>query len=339
MRFGLAAYSFPWRCGFTEYGTVGLCPSPYTAYDLLGLAAHHGLAVLELPFQLFPDLSPATLATFRARADELGLSLVCDSGVVDVPTLEQHIPAAAVLGATTLRVTLSTILEGRRGQAPGGWEPYLAEMIRRLKVLRPIAEHYGVRVAPENHQDATTDDLLRICDEVGGDCIGVTLDAVNPLAVGEHHHQAARRLGSRIANVHIKDYWMYPSTSGYRLVRCAVGDGVLDLAGLLPILAEVAPDVTCNIELAALRARHICLLDDDWWLGFPPRDARDLVPALRLLAAHGRPVGEDWRTPFERGESTEALAAYEDDQMQRSVAHLRVSAERGFGGAAPEKTF
>lgn len=322
MRFGIAAYSFPWRCGFTEYGTVGLCADPYSADDLLDLAARSGLQVVELPFQMFPDLEPATLRRFRERAESLGLALVSDSGVVDVPTLQRHIPAAAALGARTMRVTLSTILEGNRASAPGGWERYLDQKIAQLKELRPLAEHYGVCIAPENHQDATSADQLRICDEVGGDFIGATLDAVNPLAVGEHHLHAARALGPRLRNVHIKDYLVYPSPQGYRLVRCAIGEGVLNLPALLAILADVAPDVTCNIELAALRARHIRLLEDDWWQGFPPRDARALVPTLRLVQEHARPAGEDWRTPFERGDGAEALAAYEEGQMARSIQYV-----------------
>ena len=334
MRFGIAAYSFPYRCGFTEYGTVGLCANPFSADDLLDLAATNGLQIVELPFQMFPDLESATLRAFRERATARGLALVCDSGVVDVPTLQRHIPAAAALGASTLRVTLSTILEGNRASAPGGWERYLEAKIAQLKELRPLAEHHGVCLAPENHQDATTADQLRICDEVGGEFIGATLDAVNPLAVGEHHLDAARALGQRIRNVHIKDYRIYPSPSGYRLVRSAIGEGVLNLPALLDILREVAPDATCNIELAALRARHIRLLEDDWWQGFPPRDARALVPALRLVSEHARPAGEDWRTPFERGDGADALAAYEEGQMERSIAYLHTVT----GATPPQRT-
>jgi sugar phosphate isomerase/epimerase len=323
MRIGLAAFSFPWRCGFLEYGTTGLCPNPYSVNHLLDLTARYGLRTLEFPFQMLPDLEPATLRAFRARADELGIALVLASGIVDVASLEQRIPAAATLGARVLRVTLSGILEGARAGVPGGWPAYLDEMIARLRHLRPLAERHGVRLAPENHQDASSEELIQICEAVGGPCIGVTLDAVNPLAVGEEPLAFARALGSRIADVHLKDYLIYPTPSGYRLVRCALGDGVLDTPALLALLEEVAPDANCNIELAALRARHIRLLEDDWWQGFGPRDARDLIPALRLAARHARPSSEEWRTPFERNEPSEALAAYEDDQMERSVAYLR----------------
>lgn len=321
-RIGLAAYSFPWRCGFAGQGTERLCPQPYTIDDLFNLAAEYGLGAVEFPLTMLADLRPTTLVALRERAAALGLSLVCDSGVIDVPTLEHYIPAAAALGARTLRVMLSAVLEGSRGTIPGGWDAHLNEMIKRLQALRPLAEKHGVCLAPENHQDATSDDLIRICDEVGGPCIGVTLDAVNPLAVAEEPIRFARRLGTRIVNVHLKDYVIYPTTAGYRLVRCALGEGILDLPALFKLLAEVAPSASCNIELAAIHARHIRLMEEDWWASFPPRDIRAVLPVLRLVQRVARPDDEDWRTPWERGMDAEALASYEEGQFVRSVNYL-----------------
>lgn len=328
LRLGLAAYSFPWRCGFAGRDTDRVCTNPFTAEDLMALAANYGLSAIEFPLMMLPNLETATLTAVRARAASLGLTIVCDSGVVDVPTLETYIPAAAALGARTLRVMLSSVLEGARTSIEGGWDAHLNEMISRLRQLRPLAEQYGVVLAAENHQDATSADLIRMCDEVGGNAIGVTLDAVNPLAVGEDPIEFARALGSRIANVHLKDYFVYPTPSGYRLVRSALGEGVLNLPALFELLQEVAPNVTCNIELAAINARHIRVLEDDWWDGFPPRDVRAVLPALRLALRNARPSDEDWRTPWERGMDLKALGAYEEQQVARSVEHLRVLAAK-----------
>jgi sugar phosphate isomerase/epimerase len=290
---------------------------------LLTITAEFGLSSVEFPLQMLPDLEPETLQAVRNRVESLDLTIIADSAVVDVPTLERYIPATAALGARTLRVMLSTILEGARATIAGGWDAYLDEMIARLKALRPLAEAHGVCLAPENHQDATSADLVRLCDEVGGDCIGVTLDAVNPLAVGEHPLEFAKALGPRIVNVHLKDYRIHLTPSGYRLARCVLGDGVLDVPALFTLLAEIAPDATCHIELAALQARHIRLFEDDWWKGYGPRDVRDLLPTLRLVTQHACPPDEDWRTPWERGENERALLEYELAQVGRSVEYLR----------------
>ena len=322
MSIGLSPYSFPWRCGFMGRGTPRACATPYSAYDLLDVASHHGLKSVELPLPLLPDLRPETLADYRSRADTLGLALITDSGVVDVPTLEQYIPAAAALGAPVLRVMLSGILEGARATIPGGWEAHLSEMITRLRQLRSLAEQHNVILAPENHQDATSADLVRVCEQVGGEHIGVTLDAVNPLAVGEEPLAFARALGSRIVNVHLKDYHIHLTPSGYRLVRCALGEGVLDIPALFELLDKVAPHTAYHIELAALHARHIRLLEDDWWQGYDPCDVRQLVPTLRLVYSHAQPDDKDWRTPWEREAAANELEAYEDGQLERSVAYL-----------------
>jgi|HigsolmetaAR202D_1030399.scaffolds.fasta_scaffold00044_25 Sugar phosphate isomerases/epimerases len=323
MSIGLSPYSFPWRSGHVGRGSSRVCSQPLTAYDLLDLAVTYGLKSVELPLPMLPDLEPATLAAYKARADELGISLICDSGVIDVPTLEKQIPAAAALGAPILRVLVSGILEGARASVPGGWEAHLSMMIERLKQLRPLAEEYNVIIAPENHQDLTSADLIRICDSVGGKHIGVTLDAVNPLAVGEEPLAFAKALGHRIVNVHLKDYWIYPSEEGYRLVRCALGEGVLDVPGLFALLAETAPHATYHIELAALFARHIRIYSEAWWEGFPPTDIRSLLGLFRFMAQQAAPSDPDWRTPWERDAEPDELAAYENSQFERSVAYLK----------------
>jgi sugar phosphate isomerase/epimerase len=95
------------------------------------------------------------------------------------------IPAAAALGAPVARVMLSGMLEGARATFPGGWEAHLAKQIAVLRKNAPVRRTIQRGDCPENHQDLNSADLIRICDEVGGAHIGVTLDAVNPLAVAE----------------------------------------------------------------------------------------------------------------------------------------------------------
>lgn len=321
---GLAAYSFPWRCGFAGAGTSRVCPRPYDAHALLELAAYHNLATIEIPLDIIKEHSTTGLKEFRKRADSLGIRIVLDGAVISQEMLEQYIPAAATLGASVLRVMLSGMLEGARSTFPGGWEAHLTSQIAVLKHMRPLAEAHNIIVAPENHQDLNSLDLIRICDEVGGKHIGVTLDAVNPLAVAEEPIAFAQALGSRIVNVHLKDYYIYLTTEGYRLVRSGLGDGVLDLPALFAVLAEHAPTATCNIELAAINARHIRVLNPEWWHGYPQSHGIDSITALwQYLAAHVSPARDDWRTPWERNENGIALGAYEESQFTSSVAYLR----------------
>jgi 3-oxoisoapionate decarboxylase len=320
---GVASYSFPFSCGWAKRDGRPAFPEPIRAPDLIALALEHGLSSIEIPLAgMLPDLSDSSIDQLRDSLAAAGLGLVADTGIVDVATLREQLPAAARAGAKVVRATLSSILEGARAGLPGGWQAYHEEMRRRIVELRPLLEELDLVLALENHQDATSDDLIALC-QAGGERVGITFDVVNPLAVGEEPFAFARKAGAWIRNVHIKDYQIYPTESGYRLVRAAIGQGVIDWAAMLELLHNVAPGATYHIELAALYARHVRLLEDEWWNGYPPRDARELIPALRFAARHARPADEPWQTPWERDAPDEEVELYERGQFDKSVAHLR----------------
>jgi len=327
--FGVSAYSFPCGCGFVRRGDRAPLTQPLTAWALIDLATAHDLRSVELPLTgMLPDLEPGTIDRLRAALEERevallerDLALVVDTGVIDPAALQAMLPLAARAGARIVRATLSTVLEGARAQLAGGWQAHVEEMRRRIAAVRPLLTAHDLILAIENHQDATSDELLMLC-EAGGDRVGITLDVANPPAVGEEPLEFARKVGPWVRNVHLKDYRVYATPSGYRLVRCALGRGFIAFADLLPMLRDLAPDAPQHIELAALYARHVRLLEDDWWQGYPPRDARDLVPALRLMARHARPDTDAWPTPWERAAPLEEVRQYEHDQFAQSVRFL-----------------
>jgi sugar phosphate isomerase/epimerase len=321
---GLAAYSFGYLAGFAGAGTPRACPKPLDAYRLMDLAVTHGLSGVEFPPAWgLGGLEPDRLARARAYAEERDLFIVVDGGVVDVDELRALIPAAAALGARTIRVTASTILCGDRREVRDTWAGYLREIAGRLRQVSGLAEDAGVSIGVENHQDLTSAEQVALCQEAGSPNIGITLDAVNPLAVVEDPLTSAARVAPYLKHVHLKDYVLYSTAQGYRLVRCAIGAGVLDVEGLFALLAREAPAATVSIELGALVNRHVRFLEDDFWPGYPPRQASEIIPVLRLREARTRQPREDWRTPWERGEQGAALEAYELVEVEQSVEYLR----------------
>lgn len=323
MIYALSVYSFPFSSGFAKDASLRAPSKPIGAIELADRAHDWDLSGIEVPLpEMLPDLAPQTIENFRAHLKDRGIRLVVDTGVVDPERLAQVIPLAAQLDAHIIRGTVSTILEGARAKYPGGWQAHLNEISQRLTAIRPILEEHGMILALENHQDTSSDDLIELC-RIGGPNVGITFDVANPLAVGEDIMAFARKIGPLIRNVHLKDYFIFPTTSGVRLVRCALGEGCVPFPELLALLAEVAPDAPLHIELAALYARHIRLLEEDWWEGYPPRDVRDFVPLLRWLGKHAQPTGAEWQTPWETGAPSGEVEHYEYDQFIRSVTYLR----------------
>ncbi len=318
--YGLAAYSFPFTCGFAKREGVGIA-KPMLAYELIDLAAHHRLAGIEMPFfHMLPDTETATIDRLSATLRERGLTLTLDTAVLDVEELRHVLPLAARAGVKVVRAMLAGFLEGARAVHVPNWSVYMREAIDKLQTIYPLLEHHDLKLGVENHQDATCDDLLALCNV--GPRIGVTFDVVNPLAVGEEPFAFARRAGDRILNVHLKDYTIHHSPSGYRLVRAELGQGVIDWPAMITLIRSLAPHATYHIELAAIYARHIRLLEDDWWRGYAPRSAKELIPALRFAAMNMQPLDADWRSPWEAGAPFDACEAYERGQFERSVAYL-----------------
>jgi hypothetical protein len=212
---------------------------------------------------------------------------------------------------------LTRVLQGDRHAAD--W-PQLVDGVRaRLARVAPRAAAAGVTLAIENHQDFTSAELMALCEEAG-DAVGITLDTGNSFPVAEAPLDFARTVAPRVRHVHLKDYRVQPTDEGYRLVRCAIGDGAVPFGELVAILGR---DLTASLEPGALEARHIRLFTPDWWRGYPPVDARRLAAALRAARVNRLGEDEDHRTPWERGVTGEELIRYERDMMRKSAANVR----------------
>jgi sugar phosphate isomerase/epimerase len=319
------------RVGLNPYGlscTVGLqahatppFPEPLGIAGFLALAREIGAKCVELDGRWLTPLSAEDLARLGAGIAAAGMSVICSDWLIQQKdeTLEAAIRCAALVGAPTLRLHLTPILEGARAHHGARWGEMVCHARDTLKAEARRAADAGVMLALENHQDFTSEELIAFAEDAG-EAVGLVLDTGNPFAVGEDPVAFARRAAHRIRHVHLKDYVAQFTSDGYRLVRCAIGDGCVPFPELEAVLAG---DVTASIEPGALEARHIRLFMPEWWRGYPPREASELATALGRLQQRRLPGDADWRTPWERHASGEAVVRYELDQLHRSIANLR----------------
>jgi sugar phosphate isomerase/epimerase len=300
---------------------------PLDAVGLMDAAVGMGLRGVEFPLPkelLHPGHTDRLAEALRQR----GLRVVTDFLVIDegdCEDLKWFVRSSWKLGAKVVRAIPSGVLCGdRRKLLPRGWEDRLAAVAARLREVLSLAADLGMCIALENHQDATTDDFLRLADMLDGHpAYGVCLDTGNPLAVGEEPVEAARRLAPLVRHVHLKDYTIHFAPEGYRLVRCAAGEGVIDFPAILKIIRANGHDVLPGIEVAWQATRTIPVLDPAWWACYPARQAAELATALRVLWAKGRPMDEPYGSAWERGGDSQAVSAEEWDVVRRSVAYFR----------------
>jgi sugar phosphate isomerase/epimerase len=334
MPFLLTAYGLPYTMGYIPIKDGLANPSPWTAVELMDRAAELGLAGIEIPLTASVPSFEGRIVELAGPAEDLGETLrergtqvVADYGIVvdyDAAHFIDYLHTAKRLGAKVVRATLSNILCGDRRTCPGGWPARLEAVAARLREVLPVAEELGLAIAMENHQDATTEDLLRLADMVGNSpAYGITLDTGNPLAMAEDPVEAARRMANLIRHVHLKDYKIHFAPEGYRLVRCAAGDGVIDFAAILAIVRANGHNVVPGIEIAAQATRTIPFFDPGWWSTYPPREASELIEPLQILWSKGRSADEPYSSAWERGAGHEEVRVEEWTVLKQSVEYFR----------------
>lgn len=292
---------------------------PMTTRGLMDRAVELGLGGVEPPARM---LEGEDLQALGECASDHELFVVIDTSGYDPEKLATVIDMAVRIGATTVRTVIGGAkIGGDRRPLARRWQPFLDKVLAGLRECVEAGERAGITLAVENHQDLASEELLWLHDSIGSEHFGINLDTANPLATAEEPLDFFRRVARAVKNVHLKDYRVWPSEEGYRLVRCPVGHGLTDFPALLEILGSAVPGVRMSLELGALEARHIRVLADDFWPDYPPRTAVQLAAALRVVRANER--AGDWRTPFELDEPAEAVAAYEQEQLAQSVTYLR----------------
>jgi sugar phosphate isomerase/epimerase len=301
---------------------VGL--NPYGLTYTLGLQGNTDGTGLEGFLEIAREIGARVVELHQPWLDGLDLTGLRLDGMIPVVSCGMDpagdgaaLECAGALGARVVRMALTRVLQGDRHAVD--WPRILDGVRARLARVASLAAAAGVSIAIENHQDFTSADLMELCVQAG-DAVGITLDTGNAFPVAEAPLEFARAVAPRVRHVHLKDYRVQPTDEGYRLVRCAIGDGAVPFAELVKILGR---DLTASLEPGALQARHIRLFTEDWWRGYPPTDARRLAAALRAARVNRLGEDEDHRTPWERGERGEALISYERDMMLRSAANMR----------------
>lgn len=318
---GLNPYGLTYTLGLQGRGTPRANPAPEGLPAFLAVAQRIGARSIELHAPWLFELSADAMAALRGRLGDLALEPVVSLG----PPLEradEALAAAEALGAKVLRLGLTPVLCGDRAAHGAQWDGMLRHARATLRALAPAASGAGVSLAIEDHQDLGSQELIDLAAEAG-EAAGITLDTGNPLAVAEDILGFTRRVAPLVRHVHLKDYRVQWTREGYRLVRCAIGDGCVPFLEIVDALRPFHRKLTASLEPAALEARHVRLFRADWWQGYPPRGAADLGACLADARRATIPDDADSRTPWEREAPPHEIVAYERHMMERSAANMR----------------
>ena len=334
---GLNPYGFSHAVGLQAFGTPRANPDGSGLRGFIRIASDIGAQCFEFDGRWLAPLSNDEIARL---ANELpDVPRLCSYWLQHVPgeTLDEAIRATRAIGGSTIRMHLTPVLEGARAKHGPKWHQMRAHARETLNREARKAAQAGLQIAIENHQDFGSDELMAFAEEAGPN-VGIAMDTGNAFAVGEDPVAFAARVAPRIKHVHLKDYVSQFTPEGFRLIRCAIGDGCVPLKEIAEVFFRLKPEatktvglaeatksvgLTASIEVGALDVRHIRVFAPDWWEGYPTRSVGELRIALDRLKTKRLDDNADYRTPWELNESTSAIVEYELEQLRKSVSNLK----------------
>jgi 3-oxoisoapionate decarboxylase len=289
LQVGLNPYGLTYYLGLQGRGTARANPDGCGLEGFIQLAEELGCETLEIAETWLAPLDDAGLSALRDRLRGLGMMPVVSSGLHH-GDFDTCLRAARALDAKLIRFALTPILCGDRAAAGEKWHELVAGVRKKLADYAPRAAAENLIIVIENHQDFTSRELVAFCEDFGPS-VRIVYDTGNSFPVAESPLDFTRVVAPYVAHVHLKDYRVQWTDEGFRLVRCAIGDGAVPFPELVAILAEHHKTLPAVLEPGALEVRHVRLFTPDWWRGYAPRDAEAL--AACLLAARRNRLPDD----------------------------------------------
>jgi sugar phosphate isomerase/epimerase len=162
--------------------------------------------------------------------------------------LARWIETAARLGQPVMRITAGS--PASRGTEPAA--DLVARLVAPLARAADRAAAVGLALALENHGDLRAGDILELLERVDRSNLGVCLDNVNLVRVGDDYLEGIASLGPFALLVQLKDCLPGDPTIEGGPVCTALGEGSLDLRTQLAFLAAAGFDGPVCVELASL---------------------------------------------------------------------------------------
>lgn len=317
-RTGLNPYGLTYHLGLQGKGTPRHNPKGVGLDGFIELGISIGAKALEIFDPWIGALSDDEVRKVRDKLDAADIKPIVSTNLFNGDH-DMAFRSADLLGADIMRMALTPVLCGDRAKQDD-WQAVSASVAAGIRKLGPRAADLGKTIAIENHQDFTSQELVDFCEMGPG--VGITYDTGNSFPVAEAPVDFTNTIAPHVCLMHLKDYKAHFSDEGFRLVRCATGDGAVPFQDIFSILGQHHDALTAVIELPALEARHVKLFNADWWEGYQPKSAQSLAACLLALQRNKLSEDGDHRTPWERGADDE-LVAYELDMVRKSAENMK----------------
>ena len=106
----------------------------------------------------------------------------------------------------------------------------------QIKALLPLLEANNLRLAIENHEYQTSEDLLELLSLVGSERVGFLFDFGNSMMAYEEPVKACYNMASKVISTHCKDHVIMKEEDAFYVCGVPIGQGFVDVKACIDIL-------------------------------------------------------------------------------------------------------
>ncbi len=231
-----------------------------------------------------------------ARAAELGIEVeigmrsVCPTSTAfdkNAGTAEEQLTrvlrAAKLANSRLVRAFLGTSNDRK---TPGGIEARIADTVKVLRAVGPVARDMGLKIAIENHAgDMQARELKTLIEGAGKDVVGACFDSGNPCWALEDPHLTLETLAPYILTSHIRDSYLWNDDNGTQVNWTRMGDGNVDIGRLLKRFIELCPGKSMSLEVIVMGPRGYAWRKPEFWDPYRGVPAADFARFLNIGAS------------------------------------------------------
>ncbi len=269
-----------------------------------------------------PAGDEAYLAKLRRQAEACGLFIEASGSLPrtdsDVASFEAAVRAAKSAGAAVMRIPIG----GRRYEqfdSAQGYRTFAQRADDSLARAAPVAERHRLRLAIENHKDFRVPEMLAMLKRIGSEWVGVCVDTGNSIALLEDPMEVVRAYAPLAYSVHLKDIAVCEDEEGFLLDDVPLGDGFLDLAGMIETLRRAHPEIRFCLEGVTRDPLKVPCLTEKYWATMADVSGAELARTLRLVRSRAARMPDPpvSRLPLEK------QLQLEEENVKRSLAYAR----------------
>jgi sugar phosphate isomerase/epimerase len=292
-------------------------------FDFVEFCHDLGFGVVETRVDL---TNAGAVQNLRRKLDNYHMRCILD---VPLPRNEDGVPAfdAALKVARELGVrSLHTAMTQRRYEEFDNLNAFKQSFERNQATIaraEPILRKHQIRLGMENHKGWRSAEQAAWLKRVGSPWVGVHFDFGNNVSLCEDPAETLKNLLPFIVSCHIKDMAVEPYEDGFLLSEVPLGDGFLDIKGMVAAIQKKDPDTPFDLEMITRDPLKIPVFTDKYWATFDdqysPLPGRDLAHILEIVHKN-KPKTP---LPYTTGMSVPAQLALEDENVRKSIEYAR----------------